>query len=178
MSHVVARKLGLIFGVLGLCLLAACATPTPYQPAVGDRNGYRDQALENNRYLVVFTGNSLTPRQTVELYLLYRAAEITVQTGNDYFIVVSQETERATVYESTFSSLDGYGFYGYPYYYRPFPGSAMVTGTSVPISSYEAQAIIVVGQGDKPDNQLNAYNAREVLKRLGPLIIRSNRLHR
>jgi len=165
-------KPGFVFGVLGLCLLVGCATPTPYQPAIGDGNGYRDQLIENNRYLVVFAGNSLTSRQTVELYLLYRAAEITVQTGNDYFIVVSQETERSTVYESTFSSLDGYGFYGYPYYFRPFP-SPVVTGASVPVSSYEAQAIIVAGQGDKPGDQLNAYNAREVLKRLGPLIIRS-----
>jgi hypothetical protein len=43
------------------------------------RAGYSDQQIESNRFRVSFAGNSLTARETVERYLLYRAAELTVQ---------------------------------------------------------------------------------------------------
>ncbi|MFW2344234.1 MAG: CC0125/CC1285 family lipoprotein, partial [Brevundimonas mediterranea] len=45
--------------VAGLAL-AACATATPYQPAGfnGERGGYAEQRVENNRYRVSFAGNS------------------------------------------------------------------------------------------------------------------------
>ena len=44
--------------------LAACATATPYQPAGfnGQRGGYAEQRLENNRFRVSFSGNSVTSR--------------------------------------------------------------------------------------------------------------------
>ena len=44
-------------------------------------------ATEENRYRVSFAGNSATSLQTVDDYLLYRAAELTVQTGHDWFQV-------------------------------------------------------------------------------------------
>lgn len=64
--------------------LTACATPTPYQPAVRGQavsGGFSDTRIEANRFQVNFAGNSLTSRETVERYLLYRAAELTVAQG-------------------------------------------------------------------------------------------------
>ena len=60
--------------------LAACATATPYQPAGfnGQRGGYAEQRLENNRFRVSFSGNSVTSRDQVEMSLLLRSAELTV----------------------------------------------------------------------------------------------------
>ena len=58
--------------VLGV-VLAACAKPTPYKPA-DNGTGYTEQKLEANRYRVTFSGNSVTDRETVDNYLLYRAA--------------------------------------------------------------------------------------------------------
>src|SRR3546814_2874529 len=68
----------------GTLMLAGCASPTPYQPATGygfNRTGFSEQRTESNRYMVSFSGNSLTSRETVERYLLFRAAELTVQQG-------------------------------------------------------------------------------------------------
>ncbi|MEL6323521.1 MAG: hypothetical protein AAFQ84_04755, partial [Pseudomonadota bacterium] len=76
-----------------LFVLGACATATPYQPAVNSDGGYVDQQIETNRWAVSFAGNSLTDRQTVETYLLYRAAELTSQNGFDYFEVIARDTE-------------------------------------------------------------------------------------
>ena len=55
-----------ITAIAGLTL-AACATATPYQPAGynGQRGGYAEQRLENDRYRVTFSGNSLTSREQV-----------------------------------------------------------------------------------------------------------------
>ena len=66
---------GLVFA------LAACVGPTAYQPRE-DRYGYADQQIDRTHYRVSFTGNSFTQRDMVENYLLYRAAELTVASGN------------------------------------------------------------------------------------------------
>lgn len=77
-------------------LLSACATPTPYQPidARGEaRGGYFEQRLEDNRFRVTFRGNEFTSRQTVENYLLFRAAELTLQAGYDGFTMVNRAVD-------------------------------------------------------------------------------------
>ncbi len=84
------RMLGLA-AVAGL--LAACATATPYQPTETAGYGFREQRIEDNRVRITFRGNTLTDRETVETYLLYRAAEVTLQSGKDYFVVVTRDTE-------------------------------------------------------------------------------------
>src|SRR5918995_6473317 len=80
--------------VLGLLIAACAGGPTPYQQAQ-DGYGYSEQRIEENRYRVSFAGNSATTRQTVEDYLLYRAAELTVQTGHDWFEVADRSTVQA-----------------------------------------------------------------------------------
>ena len=88
MAKAMAWQLVVTLGVL----LAACAgKPTPYQAAQGGF-GYSEQQIEENRYRVSFAGNSATSRPTIEDYLLYRAAELTVQTGHDWFQVVDRNT--------------------------------------------------------------------------------------
>ena len=76
------------FVVLAALALAACATATPYQPAARNGDyGYVERKIEDNRYTIQFNGNSITERETVESYLLFRAAELTLQHGFDYFVV-------------------------------------------------------------------------------------------
>src|SRR3546814_10822327 len=70
--------------------LAACVSVTPYQPA-SKGYGYSEQRIENNRFRINFAGNSDTPKQTVETYLLFRAAELTLKSGYDYFVFARSE---------------------------------------------------------------------------------------
>lgn len=161
--------------VLLLAVLAAsCASQTPYAPADGGRLGYSEQQIERNRYTVSFAGNSLTDRQTVETYLLYRAAELTVNSGYDYFIVVEQDTEKSTTYRSTiydypFRHHFYMSWYGYPY----GPGyGGIATETTRPIERYRAVAEIVMYKGDKPEDDPSAFNAREVIRHLAPVVKR------
>ena len=79
---------------LGAIILAAsaCASPTPYQPAI-DGYGYSDRALSENRVEVIFHGNMWTAQEDVERYLLYRAAEIAERESAPAFRVADQETK-------------------------------------------------------------------------------------
>jgi hypothetical protein len=157
--------------------VAACATPTPYRPAAGTADGYRDQQLEADRYRVSFAGNSLTPPDTVANYILYRAAELTLQTGNDYFVMVSQALLPQTTYFG-----DGYAglpyaggvVYGRGYFGGAYFGGGYIGGPGIAdaVTRYSAYADIVVRKGKKPDDNAAAYDARDLHQRLEPFIVR------
>ncbi|HEX6111455.1 MAG TPA: hypothetical protein VFZ10_04050 [Geminicoccaceae bacterium] len=153
--------------VLGLLLAACAGAPTPYQQA-RDGFGYSEQQIEENRYRVSFAGNSATTRQTVEDYLLYRAAELTVQTGHDWFQVV----ERNTVQE-----YSGYG--GSPEMgVGVGSGGNFGVGLSFPVlgggggsGRYTADMDVIVREGEKPQEDPNAYDAFSVISRLQPKVL-------
>ena len=163
-------------------LLAACATATPYGPASeGGGYGFSDQQIEQNRYRITFRGNSSTSRETVEYALLYRAAELTVEQGYDYFIVVENETEARKSYRrSAGPALYGrYGF-GSPFYdpYWAFPYYAYGFGWGYPydsytreITRYSAVAFVTMHAGEKPADNPRAFDAREVMANLGPYVL-------
>jgi len=69
--------------------LAGCATAYRPENVTG---GYTDFRLEDTTYRVRFKGNNYTPRDKVELFLLYRCAELTTQLGYDYFVLLSEDT--------------------------------------------------------------------------------------
>ena len=156
-------------------LLAACGTtgPTPYQPAAGYERGYSETKLEDTRYRISFKGNSLTERETVENYMLFRASELTLQTGYDVFTIVSRDTDK----ESRTSSY-GYGpRFSYMYYsprwgwaggWDPFWDMPSRRDT---VTSYETFAEIVMTKGPK-GSDTNAFDARQVSQNLGPAIQR------
>src|SRR3954471_7297446 len=94
LSRLLARTLPLTL-VAGL--LAGCATPSPYAPRLqGQATGYTDRALTQNRYRVTFTGNTVTPRETVESYLLLRAAEVARAAGYSHFMFDTRNTQTRT----------------------------------------------------------------------------------
>lgn len=163
--------------------LSACATATPYQPAGfnGQRGGYAEQRLEANRYRVAFAGNSVTTREQVEMALLLRAAELTVQDGYDWFSTVNRATDRDVRYASTPGPLyyDRYRPYWSPFwqvYYGgrwsrwddPFGRDYDVRE----IDRYEASTEILMGRGTKPADDANAFDARDVIQNIGPRLAR------
>jgi hypothetical protein len=159
----VARASLRLLAVIMSASLAGCASPTPYKPADGGF-GYADQQLESNRYRVTFAGNSVTARDTVQNYLLYRAAELTVQNHHDYFTVVNQNVERSTAYQGT-----GYDGFGSPWGWGCCWGPSNYS--TYPIDSYTAFADIVMGDGEKPKGDINSYDARDVMRRLGSTLV-------
>tara|TARA_R110000822_G_scaffold171768_2_gene311518 strand:+ start:222 stop:623 length:402 start_codon:yes stop_codon:yes gene_type:complete len=70
--------------------LVACATT--YQPK-SFSGGYSETQLDSTTVRVTFEGNGYSNRSTVESYLIYRAAEVTVAGGFDWFVVTEREGE-------------------------------------------------------------------------------------
>ena len=188
-----SRKSAAIVASLALAgLLSACATATPYQPNIPGQSvsgGYSEQRIETNRFRVNFTGNSLTSRETVEGYLLFRAAELTVQEGYDWFAIVDRntETDRRTYVERDPFYSPWYGpSYGYwrpywryyggfgwrtwdPWWGDPFWADRMDVRT---VTKFEASAEIVMNRGAKPADDPRAFDARAVIANLSPRVTR------
>jgi hypothetical protein len=166
--------------------LDACETATPYQPlnAPGAQasGGYFDHQIEANRWQVGFKGNALTSRETVERYLLYRSAELTLAQGYDWFEAVDRHTDKKT---ETYAEPDPFyagwgGYWGprwglyrpsygwrYGYWGDPFWGPGPVDLNQV--DQYQATAEILMGHGEKP-NDRQAFDARSVMQHLGNAI--------
>ena len=120
-------------------LLAGCQTETTFRPAMGRgfyADGYSERQLQPGRWIVSFSGNSVTSRDTVERYLFFRAAQLTLQQGFDNFVLVDRDTKlRQRTYTTPgfggpgwgYGGLGGYwgpswGFYGRGYGWRRFGG--------------------------------------------------------
>ncbi|MAP94884.1 MAG: hypothetical protein CMK07_08035 [Ponticaulis sp.] len=173
------RKILTTLGIAGAALLSACASSTGYAPAGYDSSyGFSERPIEQNRWQVSFSGNSLTDLDTVQTYLLYRAAELTTQQGFDYFVMVDRNVDEDTRFRST-----GYGhaspFYyqvyhprfGWRYYRDPFYDPFYNDFDMREVTRYRAMAEIVMGTGPKPADP-KAYAARDVMMNLGPQIQR------
>lgn len=163
---------------LGALALAGCETATPYQPfthngaAVG---GYRDERLDADHFRVSFRGNSETPRATVENYLLYRAAELTVANGFDWFEAVDHHTDRQerTYVQGYPGPYAGWGW-GWGFRHGGLWGGAYWSPDFdvETAQRFSATADIMVGHGPKPAGDPRAFDARQVLANLGPHIKR------
>lgn len=160
--------------------LAACETATPYQQMTPtNAGGYRDSRLDGNHWRVSFSGNSVTARETVERYLLYRAAELTVSQGFDWFEEAEQNTDkRSEVFVDPLYAgwgpswrfrragfYGGWATWGPGWAYDPW-GPAYASS----FDRYEASADVAMGRGPKPDAR--ALDAREVMMNLGSGIAR------
>ncbi|MGE3142309.1 MAG: hypothetical protein AB7L65_03220 [Hyphomonadaceae bacterium] len=131
---------------------------------------------------VTFRGNSLTDRETVETYLLYRAAEATVQHGFDYFVVAGRATDART---TTYREPDplyphfwpSYWYYGPHFGWRPYYDPFFAGGfwddpvRYRQVTRYEAAAEISMFHGAKPSGDANAYDARDVISNLRDRIV-------
>ena len=172
-------------------VVAGCATPTPYQPNIPGQHssgGYSEMRIEPNRWRVSFAGNSLTSRETVEAYLLFRSAELTVQQGYDWFSIADRNTQNKgyTYVEPDPLYHPWYGpgymywrpswrYYGHgfgwrtwdPFWGDPFWADRIDVRT---VDKYEATAEVYMGHGVKPANDPRAFDARQVIANLQPRI--------
>lgn len=189
------RKVVLAAIASSTLMVAGCATETRYKPATGAgfyRTGYSDRQIEPNRFIVSFAGNSVTGRDTVERYLFFRAAELTLQQGYDYFVMANRDTDRQTRTYSTpgLGWGGGFGYGGFGGYWGPawryygrgfgwrswdpwFGGGFGPWGNDFDIRQidrFEATAEIVMRKGPIPREDIRAFDARKVVDTVGPTV--------
>jgi len=196
------RKLRLMVLPLAGLVLAGCVSATPYAPAEGSFGyGHGVAQIEQNRFRVRFRANGWTPQETVDLYLLHRAAEVTLEAGFDWFRVVARgpaaedRSEGAgpaapspAGYRARAGVRFGFGYgvyggpvYGYGYHSYPWPPYFHPYYPLYPYRPYpayperlpiEAHLEIQAFAGEKPQSDPDAYDARAVIRETGPRIRR------
>ena len=164
-------------------LLAACSTtPTPYQPyraegAGGVHGGFTEYRLGPDRFQVKFHGNEFTSRYRVENYLLYRAAELAVANGYDWFAITNRHTEHDVenyVRQSPWGYWQPHWRYyrssnGWDVWHPEYGGPFWADHIDVTkVESFEVEAQIVMGKGAFTDPK--AFEARRVMAELGSTI--------
>ena len=164
------KRRAILAGLLAALLLSACAArPTPYMPRKG-AFGYDQTQIDNQTWRVLFAGNADTPRETVENYLLYRAAEVMLFGAHEEFVVLEKEVERTRDYR-TFGPTP----YHFGVYHDRGSHGAFHTGYGArytyALESYRAFATIRSYAGGPAPAGLQVYAARDVIARLGRFVI-------
>lgn len=169
--------------IAGVLALSGCAANGSYHASTGAASsGYSDERLDETHWRVEFVGDASTPQQTVESYLLYRAAEITIDSGHDWFVPANHtvDSESEVVVEAARAQPES------PVW-RPLwrhrsrnhwsdwmvrgasPAEPPQNATVQTVDRFAAREEISVGRGAAPEG---AFNAREVVALLGPSIAR------
>lgn len=150
----------LIPTVIAASLLAEAAIAGPatvYQPTAVSKthSGYSETQLDVNRLRVSFAGEAGTERETVETNLLFRAAEITLQRGYDYFVVVDHAVDAKTESQRKGPPLP------------PFLPKRTEESTR-----FTSMSEILLYKGARPADQPSAYDARVLQTNLQWQIVR------
>ena len=138
-----------VIGIILVAMVSGCATP--YQNE-GFKGGYSEVALGDNVYQVAFSGNAYVSASKVADFALLRSAELTLEKGFRYFVIVDNAHRETTgvirtpmtTYASTYGNTTTYNTYG-------------GVGSSY---SKPSNTNTIVCFKDKPDGF--AYDARQV----------------
>ena len=150
-------------------LLAACTAPQAsfYAPKAS-RDGYAEEELGKGLYRVSFQGNSVTSKERVQNYCLYRAAELTLELGGERFAVHDKQTEQFTQVTREYYDPWGYPGYGRYGYHRPFPGAS----TQSERTTFQALLTIEPFSGAEPPGGFQIYDAQAVIEQYASRIRR------
>lgn len=155
----------LLIGAAALAL-TACATPAAYGPARSPSGtGFVEQRIESDRWRISFRGSGADSQARVADLALLRAAELTVQSGYDWFRIENRYTEaRGGGSGSSVSIGGGSGSYGRSSYGGVGVGIGIPLGGQGPALTETLE--IRLGRGPRPADRA-AYDAREVQSTIG-----------
>jgi hypothetical protein len=136
-------------------ILSACATAYQREGATG---GYTETQLDTNVFQVTFRGNGYTARQRAADFALLRSAEITLENGYNYFVIIdaSQYSKQSsyTTPTTTYGSATAYGNTAY--------GTAITYGGQTYHISKPRATNTIICFKEKPEGF--AYNATFIEK--------------
>lgn len=151
----------LLFLVVSLLLLQACATTSPYQPANKRGYGYSETQLSETQYRIDFKAWDVASGKAVN-YAMLRAAELTLEKGYDWFEAVDRKSEVAKPRPTT---TVGFGLSSMrSSHFGTGLGFGMDMGSSDRNES-EVLLEIQMGKGVRPD-ATQVYSARELVENL------------
>ena len=158
----------LLLTVLASSMLLSCATPYGKYGLAG---GYTDARIDANTFSISVETNGFTNQQTTSMHALFRAAELTVQNGFDFFFIVggaNSASSMTVAIPGTSTSNTTVTPAGSTAYARTTTTSTPTT--FIPLAFPNSSLTIKSFTGSKPADAPNAYDARSVIEYLGPQI--------
>lgn len=164
------RRPVLLLLAASVLALSACASLAPYGPAVSPSSqGYVEQRIESDRFRITYRGVGASG-PVADLALL-RAAELTIETGHDWFEVTQRYIDGRPDSAGGFRPSVGIGA-GTSHYggrYGGFSSSGVGVGIGLNFSGPSPTSTVLeirLGRGPQPDRS-EVYDAREVQSALG-----------
>ena len=143
--------------------LAACANaPTVYAPSGDSDRGFSEQQIESDRFRVHFDAGSDVNFNEAEDLALRRAAELTLEQGGDWFVVVARlrdgnDRNPVRLGGSVSQTIGN----------RGYSGSSVGLGISIDRSAgYKRVTLEILVRSGEPEDEPDAYDARDVLGRV------------
>src|ERR1043165_1509312 len=156
------HKCKCIVALLSMALLSACG-PSKYTALSDTWNkayGYEDAPLDETTYQVTYHGDASLDASTVDRYTLFRCAELTVQKGYDYFVVMDGADQTGSI------SLPGTHQTHIEHDIDPQSGKMVpVAVTTTHVTSFQTVSkpkTIRMFKGSRPGDNPNAYDARSM----------------
>ncbi|MFZ2314051.1 MAG: hypothetical protein WAW86_00125 [Gammaproteobacteria bacterium] len=157
--------------------LTSCLTPYgPYDTILG---GYTDRLINQNTAIVNISTTRISGKNMAQSYALYRAAEVTIDNGYDYFIIVSTTHSNRNVRVTERENYHGYNTQP-PRLYNAFPRSLSYSGYRIEGSRspqecsnssgcmvYGPTIVIKMYNGIVP-HAPGAFDATDIMAHLGP----------
>lgn len=172
------KNMGLIiYVVVFTSAIISCTTSFLEDQETGgfQTGGYSDRRINANTVALTFSATDRTDPMKVRSYLIYRAAEITMQNGYNSFIVTSSSFSCVDISVMA-NTTDNYVPTMPARLYNTYPSKYNIKSISYskPHSRYSysepagnsASAVIVMFKGRAPRGIENAYNANDVIARL------------
>ena len=160
-------KVPFITSLMSLALAACATAPAPYGPALkANGAGYTDTRIEADRYRVMYRARSGSAARASD-FALRRAAELTLQSGYDWFTVTQRSVEGG---DRDGGPRIGIGVGGGNFGHH----GAVSVGTGIGFNlgggdggGATAMLEVRLGRGAKPQDT-NAYDAHEVVRSFSP----------
>lgn len=168
-------RLTIALGVLAPALLLTAADQTPPMVPPAGPGVFTSKQLRPNTFKLTVAGHTFTTRRQIEQYLAYRAAQLTIEQGGDWFTLTEDraKTETADPIPARDPSAPRYSFrmkYFRPVWRHKAAGAAAYerwspfAGAPFPktIGDFEVTVDIVVRKGPMDDTDPLAFEARAV----------------
>lgn len=151
---------------ISLLILSGCASPYQKEGLTG---GYSDMRVRDNVFRVSFKGNRVTSEQRVIDLAHVRAAEVTLQNGYKYFIILDQgqfvpaspNTTPATANTSGMVNANNYGIFNIGATNGTYAGGKAESFANLRIT------LTIACFAEKPQTGSLLYDAQQVLSNLG-----------
>lgn len=133
-----------------------------YGPKDEDYGGYTEIQLGSDRFQVIFEGSR------DELYVYYRAAQMTIERGYDYFETMPEKPD--TKYPFRFRDDSRNEKFIMTTYHGGMPSLDILLSNRSRLAPHNVSILIRMYKGLKAEYNYAAFNAQEILDNVGPLI--------